>query len=86
MIWGSANMAHATILDVIFQITGDVAGAVIRQQPCFMDDIGLIKWVTADVKAEGKDELGAASLEWKDISPLLPKRVKEIYFAEVEKF
>jgi len=40
----------------------------------------LIKWVANDVQTEGKDELEASDLAWKDVMKLLPKRVREIYF------
>lgn len=44
----------------------------------------LIKWVASDVQAEGQDELEASGLDWKQVAPDLPKRVRTLYFQQIE--
>jgi hypothetical protein len=36
-----------------------------------------IKWLANDVKEEGKDELSASNLEWKDVNAAVTKRARE---------
>jgi hypothetical protein len=42
MIGRASDMAHVVVFDIIGQLAGDVARAVVRQKPRFMDDVGLI--------------------------------------------
>lgn len=44
-----------------------------------------IKWVVADVEKEGKDELAASGLQWKQVSPLISTKAREWYLAQVAK-
>jgi len=45
----------------------------------------LIKWVLGDVQNEGRDELEVSDLDWKDVAKNIPQKVREHYFAEIEK-
>ena len=42
MIRRASDVAHAVVFDVIGEFAGDVAGAVVGQQPRFVNDISLI--------------------------------------------
>jgi Ni,Fe-hydrogenase I cytochrome b subunit len=41
-----------------------------------------IKWVVTDVEKEGKDELAASGLEWKQVSPLISTKAREWFLAQ----
>ncbi len=41
-----------------------------------------IKWVTTDVEKEGKDELAASGLTWKQVSPLISQKAREWFLAQ----
>lgn len=45
----------------------------------------LIKWVMADVKSEGQDELEASGVSWGDAMKVIAQKTREHYFAEIEK-
>ena len=45
----------------------------------------LIKWVLADVQSESQDERDASGINWGDASKSVPQKVREHYFAEVER-
>lgn len=42
-----------------------------------------IKWVVADVEKEGKDELAASGLQWKQVSPYISAKAREWYLAQI---
>jgi hypothetical protein len=44
-----------------------------------------IKWVVADVEKEGKDELAASGLEWKQVAPLITTKAREWFLAQSSK-
>jgi hypothetical protein len=44
---------------------------------------GFIRWVVADVEKEGKDELAASGLDWKQVSPLISNKAREWFLAQV---
>lgn len=45
----------------------------------------LIKWVIADVQNESQDERDASNINWGDASKNIPQKVRQHYFAEIEK-
>jgi len=42
-----------------------------------------IKWVVGDVEKEGKDELAASGLQWKQVSPIISTKAREWYLHRI---
>lgn len=60
------------------QGAGEVGGFDMTKMKAFLD------WVIKDVQKEGKDELEASKLEWKDVNPVITKKASTWYTAKVK--
>ena len=43
-----------------------------------------MKWIVADVEKEGKDELEASGLEWKQVAGVVTQKAREWYLAHIQ--
>ena len=62
------------------------AGELFGEGPYEKKGLGaLIRWIIADVKSEGQDELEVSTIDWGDAMKVIPQKTREHYFAEIEK-
>jgi len=60
------------------QGVGETGGLVQKNIAAF------IKWITNDVQKEGKDELAASKLQWKDVQAIVGKHAREWYLKQLQ--